>query len=163
MSVFSVQDILHQFKQSSDAHKMKSIIDSNKQILFKHNVLFSSINMIPNTDIRSEIMNDIAMTPKYFKSNKDHYHFLLSIPNLDLAVTSTEKFAKNQHNFTGYSQRKHFILCLTDTKEKIRLLNRLLKEYPTQTQNLHKEILKIKHNDNEIRKSLGLRPFYRIG
>jgi len=62
-------------------------------------MLFSSINMIPNTHIRSELMNDIGMTLKYFQFPKDHHHFLFTILNLDLAVTSTEKFAKKSTYF----------------------------------------------------------------
>lgn len=126
---------------------MEHIIHTYTKELFEKKILFDYIQMIDDIDTRSEVMDVIGENKKYFVSKDEHRKFLFKIPNKCLAVTSTDKFAKNPQNFNSYQQRKEFIESL-DSEDRIRNYRRLIKEYPDKKDSLNKDIIKAKREYN---------------
>lgn len=141
---------------------MENIVMTHTKELRGRNLLSAYISLIENPDIRSEVMDTIGMKSVNFTSKNAWRRFLLAIPNLDIAVVSTEKFARNTENFNSFSQRLAFVSALTDNDEKIRLFKRMLKEHSNHAHILNQRIQATKKIDNEMRKTEGLPPKHTL-
>ena len=143
---------------------MKHLIETHLKQLSTQKLVLSYLHMIPDPEIRSEVMNEIGSKKSYFRSNNDHRLFLLSIPNKDLAWFAFEKFATNPHHFSSPKQRKQYIDQTTDSSSRIRLLRRLIREHKKAGkpfQYLENQILQVKKKHNAKREQYGMSPLYR--
>ena len=143
------------------SYLMEEIIKNYTKELFEKGLLFDYISMIPGTDVRSEVMDEIGQKKKFFASKNALRLFLLSIPNTCLAINSTEKFAKDPANFNSFQQRRQFVSKLIDHDQRIRLYRRMIREHPTETEALKKYIIESKIMYNMELQREGLRPKYK--
>lgn len=157
-----VFDILLNLYSPLCSFLMQDIVVTHTTELKDKNLLLTYIGLIEDLDLRSEVMNTIGMKIRNFKSADEQRRFLLTIPNLDLAVVSTEKFARKPDNFHSFTQRFEFVSSLTDNAEKIRLFKHMLKEHPEHVDILNAKILVTKKLDNAMRQSYGLQPKHKV-
>lgn len=157
-----VFDILCNLHPSLSSFLMQHMIMTHTKELKNKKLLFPYMTLIYNEDIRSEVMNTIGMKNTYFEDTDAQRKFLLSIPNLDLAVASTEKFARNPKHFKSFAERLDFVSALTDNSQKIRIYQRMMKEHSEHATILKSRIQEVKKEDNKMRQSYGLPPKYKV-